>query len=109
MAGLVPAIHALLQDRTQIIPFSIEAIHQLHLPCPWPMLDRFLSLNRQVNIVERFEVNKPFQSMLFCEAVDQFVLMFVAAPDEIACDADVENAISAIAHEVYKAGLHDVI
>jgi hypothetical protein len=32
MAGLVPAIHVLLQRRAQIVPFSIEAIHQPDKP-----------------------------------------------------------------------------
>jgi hypothetical protein len=109
MAGLVPAIHALLQGRAQIVPISIEAIHQPHLPCPRPMLDRFLSLNHQSNVIESFEVDQPLQSMLLREAVDQFVLMLVAATNEIAGDTDVQYAIAAIAHEVNKTGLHAAI
>jgi len=58
MAGLVPAIHALLQTISQIIPFAIRPINQPDLPRARPVFHRLFALNGETNIVECLKIDE---------------------------------------------------
>jgi hypothetical protein len=60
MAGLVPAIHVLLDDRiVKIVPSSIIGDNQTNLPCARPMFDIVLALNGAMDIFKPLEIYEP--------------------------------------------------
>ena len=70
------------------------------------MLDRLLSLDCEANIVVLFKIDELLQVVLLRETAYQTIAMFMAAPDEVAGDADVKRTIAAIGRYVNKAATH---
>ena len=70
------------------------------------MLDRLLALNCSTDIVVPFKINELLQSMTFRKAGKRAGAMFVAAPNQIAGDADVKRTIATVAHDVNKTAIH---
>jgi hypothetical protein len=106
MAGLVPAIHILGERIKQIPPRRVLPMNQPHLPRTRPVLDRLLSLDCGAIIVVLFKIDELLQVILLREPAYQTIAMFMAAPDEVAGDADVKRTIAAIGHYVNKAATH---
>jgi hypothetical protein len=106
MPGLVPAIHVLSECIKQIPPLGVLPVDQPHLPRTRPVLDRLLTLDRGANIVMLFKIDELLQVILLRETEYQTVAMFIAAPDEVAGDADVKRTIAAAGHYVNKAATH---
>jgi hypothetical protein len=70
------------------------------------VLDRLLTLDRGANIVMLFKIDELLQVILLRETEYKTVAMFIAAPDEVAGDADVKRTIAAVSHYVNKAATH---
>jgi hypothetical protein len=106
MPACVPAIHVLGERIEQIPPLRVLPMNQPHLPRTRPVLDHLLSLDRGANIVMLFKIDELLQVILLRETAYQTIAMFMAAPDEVAGDADVKRTIAAIGHYVNKAATH---
>ena len=90
----------------QIPPLGVLPVDQPHLPRTRPVLDRLLTLDRGANIVMLFKIDELLQVILLRKTAYQTVAMFMAAPDEVAGDADVKRTIAAVSHYVNKAATH---
>jgi hypothetical protein len=53
-----------------------------------------------------FKIDELLQVILLLETAYQNVAMFMAAPDEVAGNADVKRTIAAVGHYVNKAATH---
>jgi hypothetical protein len=110
MAGLVSAIHVLLSYRLeQIVQIRITRNNQSNLPGGGPMLDIMLALDRILDCLESLEIDEPFQSISFRKAFDETGSMLEYAADKIVCDADIEDAVRSIGHEVNEAAGHAIL
>ena len=122
MTGLVPAIHVFLGDVNEvvdarderghdglnervveIIPLRICGMNESHLPGSRPMLDRLFALNGISNIVKALCINQSLQAVVSCKSVNKAVPMFVGSPRQVTCDADVQDAVAPIGHEINPA------
>jgi hypothetical protein len=120
MAGLVPAIHVFLAFRQQdvdarttsdkriiqIVPFGIRRVDKADLPGAGPVFDCRLALNCGPNIIEVFHVNQSLQSVVFRKSINKALPVFVRSPRQITCDADVQDAVAPIGHEINPAARH---
>jgi hypothetical protein len=83
MAGLVPAIHALVEVSNQrfvkVIPAWIHGVDETDFPGARPMLDSFLALDCVADVVELFVVNEPLQAVTLTEATNRAFSMFEGA------------------------------
>ena len=70
------------------------------------MFDRFFALNRVTNVVKVFCINQAFQAVAFCKSPNQSFPMLISAPWQVARDADIQNAVATIGHEINPAASH---
>jgi hypothetical protein len=103
MAGLVPAIHALLQSIGEIVPCAISAIDKPDFPRPRPMFNRFLTLDRVSNVVVDLKEDQALQSVTFCKSRNQAMTMLIASSNQVVCHPDVQDAVATITHDVNEA------
>jgi hypothetical protein len=73
------------------------------------MLDCLLALNCIADIVVVFTVNKPLQPVSLCEAGNEPLAMLESTARQIACDADIQDAVTLIRHEIEPATAHQPI
>jgi hypothetical protein len=106
MAGLVPAIHALLEGLSQIVPFAVDPIDKPHFPTARPMLHRLFALNCGSDVVVRFEINQAREAVPFRETLNQMVTMLITAAHKIARDTNIEDAVAPVGHDVNEAASH---
>jgi hypothetical protein len=109
MAGLVPATHASLlsvseQAFVQVLPFRIEAVNKPDLPGSRPMLHVLFFLDGIADIIEDLIVDEQLEAVPLGESVDQSLAMFEATFWKIGGNADIENAVAPIAHDVNVGG-----
>jgi hypothetical protein len=68
-----------------------------------------LALDGVADIVELLEVDQPLQSISFGETFDESRAVLVDASDEIACHADLRNAVGTVGQNInvstYHAGI----
>jgi len=70
MAGLVPAIHALLQSVSQIVPFAVDTIYEPHFPSAGSMFHRFFALNGKSDVIEWFKINEAREAVPLRESFE---------------------------------------
>ena len=70
------------------------------------MLDVMLTLDSKPDIIKNFKVDETCQSMTFGETIHGTCTMLEHAPDEIAGDADIQNAVGLVGHKIYVGGIH---
>ncbi len=90
----------------EIIALRVDGVDKAHLPAPSPMLDRFFALDRVANIVKVLEINQSFQPAAFGESLNNSLSMFKDASGQMTCDADVQDAVAMIGHEIDPATRH---
>ena len=98
--------HILPHDRfVKVIPVRIDGDNLPDFPRARPVFDVVLALNGIADIVEPFEVDQPLQCISFGETCDESRAVFVDAANEIAGDADIQNAVRTIGQNVNPATL----
>jgi hypothetical protein len=70
------------------------------------MLHVVLALDGVADIVELFEIDQPLQPISLGETCDKSQAVFVDAAHEIACHADIKNAVRTIGQNVNPASCH---
>jgi hypothetical protein len=84
-------------------------VDQPHFPRPQPVLNRFLSLNCQSDVVVVLAVNEHLESVSLCKTFYEAHAVFERAAGQITGDAGAENAVAPIGHEIEPAASHSSI
>jgi hypothetical protein len=77
----------------EIIPSRIFCHDQIDLGLARPLLDPLLAMDRGGDHPERLELHQGFDALVFGEAIDQALTMFMHAFEQIVGDADIQRAV----------------
>src|SRR5690348_16930813 len=84
----------------KITPFGVGLRDQARLPGARPMLHVLLALNRLINRIVNFEIDKLVDAETLGVPGNESVLVFVNAPNQILRDADVNGAPGAAGENI---------
>ena len=90
----------------KVVPIRIHGDNLANFPGTGPMLDIVLALDGCPDIVELLETDQPLQAISLGEAIDEPRTMLKYSADNIACNADVEDAVRSVGQNVNIAACH---
>jgi hypothetical protein len=93
----------------KIVPLWIRTVDEPNLPCAGPVFDSLLALNCVPDVIIELGVNQLFQAVAFCESNNQSLPVLKGSSRQIARDADIQNAVTPIGHEIDPATCHSEI
>jgi len=70
------------------------------------MFHRLLTLDRQANVIEGFVIDQQLQSVSFGKSIHQAFAVLIGATWQIAGDADIQDAVASIGHDVNETPRH---
>src|SRR5579864_5589241 len=106
MAGLVPAIHDLDELIVKIVPTWVGCENQAYFPGSWPVLHVVLALDRGLNVRVVLDIDEPFQSIAFGEAVDHALAVLPDAAREVIGHPGVQRTVGPVCHDVHPSPFH---
>jgi hypothetical protein len=89
----------------QIAPIRIVALDQCNLPGALPFFQTLLAMDRELDLIERFEIDQPVNPVVAAEAGAGIRPMFMDAPHEIVGYADIERATNIARQDIDPIGL----
>ena len=70
------------------------------------MFHRLLTLDRQANVIEGFVIDQQLQSVSFGKSIHQAFAVLIGATWQIAGDADIQDAVASVGHDVNETPRH---
>ncbi len=101
-----PSTSSLRDGRKQVIPTGVDRQDHPDLPSSRPVLDVVLALDSGLDILEMFEVHQPLQPVSLGEAVHETFAVLIHAADQIAGDADIQDAVRPVSQNIDIAASH---
>jgi hypothetical protein len=101
-AGMTPSNERIVQ----INPFRIHRVDKTNLPGARPVLDRFFALDGVSDILKTLCIDQSLQAVTFRKSINKTFPMFEGSSRQIARNADVQDAVALIGHEINPATRH---